>query len=68
MNKKKDNLSISIAVRYDHRQEFYDIINNSNLSIIKESELSEEFFRATVQLNCCEDAYWLGRNYQLIFR
>lgn len=68
MNDNKGNLYITVPVRYDRRQEFYDIIKNSNLSIIKESELSEELFHATVQLSCCEDAYWLGRNSELILK
>lgn len=68
MKDNKDNLCIDIPVSYDLRQEFYDIIKNSNLSIIRESELTEEMFFATVQLSDCEDAYWLGRNYQLMLK
>lgn len=66
MNNKKDNLCITITVSCRFRQEFYDIIKNSNLLIIKESELSNGQFCATVQLNSCEDAYWLGRSYGLV--
>lgn len=68
MKDNKDNLCIDVPVRYDRRQEFYDIIKNSNLSIIRESALTEVLFYATVQLNDLDDAYWLGRNYQLMLK
>lgn len=61
-----DNLRISIPVNIKLREQFNDIIKNCNLVIIEETELSQEQIDVTVQLNCCEDAYWLGRAHELI--
>lgn len=63
-----DNLRISVPVSIKIRDQFIDIIKNSNLLIIKETKLSEKQIDVTVQLNCCEDAYWLGRNHELIYQ
>lgn len=63
-----DNLRISVPVSIRIRDQFIDIIKNSNLLIIKETKLSEEQIDVTVQLNCCEDAYWLGRNHELTYQ
>lgn len=61
-----DNLRISVPVNIKIREQFYDIIENCNLLITEETELSKEQIYVTVQLNCCEDAYWLGRAHELI--
>lgn len=63
-----NNLLITIPVSCRFRQQFYDIIKNSNLLIIKEFKISKYQFAATIQLNSCEDAYWLGRNHESLLK
>ena len=67
-NIMNNNLRVSVPVSTKIKVQFYDIIKNSGLLIIKETKLSEDQIDITVQLNSCEDAYWLGRNHELIYQ
>lgn len=66
MNSETTFYIVNVPVSKKYRQQFYNIIKNSNLSVVSETELSEQQFNATIRVNSCEDAYWLGRNHELI--
>lgn len=60
---------MEILVDHRYRQKFDEIIKESKIEVVREEKtVTEVGSWVTIQMSSLEDAYWLGRNYELAIR